>query len=192
MRPYFETRDLRSEVTLQGNVNFWACTEQLAAADAAGSAWLTRRVARARAALDEVREPFRTLRAKADVTTGRAPEPFGGWLLLLVDRGYTSACETSVLLARQFPRVLVLGENTEGTMKVGEIRWYRLPASGVWMSAGTLVHHDPRENGFPEGVGYRPDLWVDGPRADASVDALADCLRDPVCAQDFEHLADRD
>lgn len=187
-RPYFETRELNSEVTAQGLLNFWRCTQQLADSDAEGGQWLARRVDRARQALGAVAEPHRHVRERRQVTTGQASTPFAGWLILWVDRGCTSACETAVLLARQFSRVWVVGENTEGTMKVGEIRWYRLPRSGVWMSAGSRVHRDPREDGFPEGLGYRPDLWIDGERAEASVTALAACLAGGACDGDAGRL----
>jgi len=87
-----------------------------------------------------------------------------------------------VLLARQLPGALIVGENTEGTMKVGELRFYRLPETGVWVSIGRRVHRDPATGTFPEGRGYAPDLWLDASDPDAAVRALVACLRDDACA----------
>ena len=112
---------------------------------------------------------------------GRAPAPFRGRLVLLVDRGCGSACETAVLLARQLEGALVVGENTEGTMKVGELRHYRLPRTGVWVAAGRRAHADPALGTFPEGRGYLPDVWLDGSSTDADVRAIVECLRAPAC-----------
>jgi hypothetical protein len=182
--PYFEQTDLESEVTLQGALNLWACAATRSTGDAGGRRWLRARVDRARRELEGAmrdRGPFREVRRARIVTRGRAPRAFRGQLVVVADRRCASACETAILHARHLPGAVVVGENTEGTMKVGEIRIYRLPASGVWVSAGTRVHHDPRENGFPEGRGYLPDLWLDGPDLETRVAALARCLAAGGC-----------
>ncbi|GAB5544540.1 MAG: hypothetical protein SangKO_043000 [Sandaracinaceae bacterium] len=183
---YWAVEDLRSEVTLQGALNFWGCVRSFSGADAGGREWLDGRVGRAERELSQAmrdRGPFRDVLPGHVTLEGRAPTPFTGKLILLVDRGCASACETSVMLARQIPGAIVVGENTEGTMKVGELRWYRLPESGLWLSAGTRVHRDPNPNGgFAEGRGFLPDLWLDGRDVDATVRALATCLTDGTCA----------
>ncbi len=185
--PYFRTRTLESEVTLQGALNFWGCiAHHSTSADEGGRDWLRRRVDMARRELEEamtLRGPFREVEVEHDVIEGLAPAPFPGRLLLVTDRGCASACETSVLIARHFPGTLVVGENTNGTMKVGELRSYRLPRSGITVSAGHRVHEDPSVPGiFPEGVGYQPDLWLDGDRTEERIAALAECLSEPSCA----------
>lgn len=183
---YWRTDALHSEVTLQGALNFWECVRSGVDSDAEGAAWLDARVARARREIETAmreRGPFREREREHLPVPGRAPSPFAGRLILLVDRGCASACETSVLLARQLDGALVVGENTEGTMKVGELASYRLPNSGVWLSAGRRAHRDPRvPEGFPEGRGYLPDLWLDGEDVAGDVAALAACLRDEACA----------
>lgn len=180
---YWAVEDVRSEVNLQGALNFWGCVRSFSGADAGGREWLDARVGRAERELDEAmrqRGPFRDVLPDRVTLDGRAPGPFGGRLIVLVDRGCASACETSVMLARQVPGAIVVGENTEGTMKVGELRWYRLPESGLWLSAGTRVHRDPNPNGgFAEGRGFLPDLWLDGRDVDGTVRALAECLTGP-------------
>ena len=183
---YWQTDALSSEVTLQGALTFWGCVRAGLPADAGGDAWLDERIARGRRELDEAMRERGELRVRDRqhlAIEGRAPRPFAGHLVLLVDRGCASACETAVLLARQLPGTIVVGENTEGTMKVGELRSYRLPESGVWVSAGTRVHRDPSvPEGFPEGLGYEPDLWLDTDAVDGRVTELARCLADDACA----------
>jgi hypothetical protein len=185
--PYFRTRTLESEVTLQGAFNFWHCiAHNSTSADDGGREWLTRRVEQAQSDLDEAmreRGLFREVEIEHRVLQGVAPEPFPGRLLLVIDRGCASACETSVLIARHLPGTLIVGENTNGTMKVGELRSYRLPRSGITVSAGHRVHEDPsREDIFPEGIGYQPDLWLRGEDVEARISELARCLSEPSCA----------
>ena len=184
---YWHTDALASEATLQGALTFWGCVRAFGGADAGGQEWLNARIARARRELDEAmheRGPFRDRTREARVLDGLAPRPFAGRLVLVVDRGCSSACETSVLLARQIPGALIVGENTDGTMKVGELRWYRLPESRVWISLGMRVHRDPGE-GFEESRGFLPDLWLDGTAPDDHVRALAACLADEACASEL-------
>lgn len=181
---YWETDALTSEATLQGALTFWGCVRASSSATGAGRAWLDARVARAERELASAmgeRGLFRERRREALELDGLAPRPYRGRLLLVVDRGCGSACETSVMLARQLPGTLVVGENTEGTMKVGELRWYRLPESRVWISLGMRAHHDPSGR-FEEGAGYLPDLWLVGPGADDQIRAIAACLADASCA----------
>lgn len=181
---YWETDALASEATLQGALTFWGCVRAFGGADEGGREWLDARLERARRELDVAmreRGVFRDRTREARVLDGLAPGPYRGRLVLVVDRGCSSACETSVLLARQLPGTLIVGENTDGTMKVGELRWYRLPESRVWISLGMRVHHDP-EGRFEESRGFLPDLWLDGRTPDDHIRALAACLADESCA----------
>ena len=183
---YWETDRLASETTLQGALTFWGCVRGslTSRSDEAGRAWLDARVARAQRELDEAmneRGLFRERTRESRVLDGRAPVPFAGRLLLVVDRGCGSACETSVLLARQIPGALVVGENTEGAMKVGELRHYRLPESRVWISLGMRAHHDP-DGRFEESRGFLPDLWLHNDDPDHQIAELAACLAEPACA----------
>jgi len=182
---YFDTLRINSEVELQGAATFWGCQGALASGDGAGSAWIRSRVRQAEQERERAmaeRGPFVERIEGHYVERGRAPSRFEGRLVLLTDRGCGSACETSVLLARQLPGALIVGENTEGTMKVGELRFYRLPDTGVWVSIGRRVHRDPATGTFPEGRGYAPDVWLDAIDPDAAVRRLVACLRDARCA----------
>ena len=89
-----------------------------------------------------------------------ADEAFEGTLLLFVDSNTGSSAETFVLLAKQFPQTVVLGENTKGMARFGEIKLYPLPHSGIWIQAGSKKFTDPT-NSFVEGKGFLPDYWLD-------------------------------
>lgn len=184
---YWETDALASEVTLQGALKFWGCVRGASATDGAGGAWLDARVARAERELAQAmneRGLFRERTREERVFGGLASAPFRGRLVVVIDRGCGSACESAVMLARQLPGTLVVGENTEGTMKVGELRWYRLPESRVWMSLGMRAHRDSG-GGFEEGTGYLPDLWLVDDDPDARIRALAACLADARCGAEL-------
>jgi hypothetical protein len=73
-------------------------------------------------------------------------------------------------LARQIPGVIVAGQSTRGSMAVGELALFRLPASGVTITLGTRAFTDPRGD-FAETRGYLPDLWID------EEEALADAIK---------------
>jgi hypothetical protein len=184
---YFVFDELESEVVLAGALSFWRCVRESDGADVGGRAWLDARVSRAERELDEAmrtRGVFRELVRHTPHNRGRAPRPFAGRLVVLTDGACASACETGVMLARQIPGTIVVGENTNGTLKVGEIRWYELPRSQIFVSLGSRVHRDPRSHEpFPEALGYVPDLWLEGDaRYDEAVGALARCLEDGACA----------
>ncbi|MFK7992356.1 MAG: S41 family peptidase [Sandaracinaceae bacterium] len=180
---YWNTRRIKSEVALQGALNFWGCVAASSSGDAGGRAWVEARVQRAERELANAmhtRGIYRELIDGEYTVQARADAAPRGPLILLVDRGCASACETSVVLARQIPGALVVGENTEGTMRVGEIRSYRLPESGIVLTAGTRIHEDPTTGTFPEGRGWLPDLWLTDDVERATLD-LAACLTEPSC-----------
>ena len=184
---YWTTGTLTSEATLQGAANFWGCI-RAARGDAgeAGRAWLDERIARAHRELDEaaLRAPFRDLERQPRHVPRRVAEPFGGRLIVATGPGCASACETTVLLARQLPGTWIVGHNTSGTMKVGELRWYRLERSRIWLALGRRAHESPI-GGFEEERGFLPDLWVDGPLGPA-LESLEACARDAECAARVE------
>jgi hypothetical protein len=99
---------------------------------------------------------------------GHAPGPLEGRAVFLVDRGCASACEMMLALARQIPGVILAGENTQGSMAVGEVALFRLPSSGVTISLGTRAFHDPLGD-FAETRGFLPDVWLsaEDPMAEA-------------------------
>lgn len=186
---YWQTGTLKSETMLQGARNFWGCVRAASRSrDAGGRAWLDARIRRADRELDEAmvaRGPFHEIIRREMPVEPRASTPFAGRMIVVVGRGCQSACETSVVLARQIPGVVIVGENTGGVMKVGELRWYRMPHSQIWISLGHRSHGDP-EGLFREAQGFQPDLWLTDGETDASIRALAECLSDEACAAEFD------
>lgn len=180
---YWTTGALVSETTLQGARNFWGCVRNGSEPGTAGRAWVDRRIARAERDLEEglARGPFYDFRTQPKHVPPKVDEPFAGRLILATGPRCASACETAVLLAKQIPGAWIVGQNTSGTMKVGELRWYRLPESKIWVALGRRAHIDPTGE-FAEGRGFLPDLWLDGEDAEASLDALYACAADAECA----------
>ena len=182
---YWVRGRLESEVVLQGALSFWECVR--VARPTHGDSWVDRRIARAHRELAEAREErglFYELEPKPTRVFGRAPRRFGGRLLVVVDRGCQSACETAILLARQVEGAVIVGENTGGVMKVGEMRRYRLPRSQIHLTLGHQSHTDPF-GAFREGRGFVPDVWLDGEDPEGDVRAVAECLARDDCPLRF-------
>ncbi|MFT5358037.1 MAG: hypothetical protein ACI9KE_005274 [Polyangiales bacterium] len=188
---YWHTGTLRSETMLQGALNFWSCVRAASSGrDAAGRAWLDARIARAERELERdmnERGVFREILDREMPVAPERAEPFAGRLLVVIDRGCMSACESAVVLARNIPGALIVGENTGGVMKVGELRWYRLPTSRVWISLGHRSHRDP-EGAFAEARGFEPRLWLAPGNTDVRIRELATCLGDATCASRLEGI----
>lgn len=181
---YWTTGALVSETTLQGARNFWGCIRAGGRTSGeAGDSWLDRRIARADRDLEQglARGPFYDYRRQRKHVPPKVDEPFEGRLIVATGPRCASACETVVLLAKQLPGTWIVGQNTSGTMKVGELRWYRLPESKVWVALGRRAHIDPMGE-FAEARGFVPDLWIDGAEAEARLDALYACAADAECA----------
>ncbi|MEM9072257.1 MAG: S41 family peptidase [Myxococcota bacterium] len=178
---YWDKARLSSEVVLQGGLNFWECVRaSRPPTDEAGAAWIDARIERAQRELGDVDAPFWDLRETSPPVVAEAPSPFRGRLLLVIDRGCQSACETAPLLAQQIPGAVIVGENTQGVMKVGEMRRYRLPRSGINLSLGHQAHEDPFGS-FRESYGFAPDLWLDGEDTEDDIRRLAACLAREDC-----------
>lgn len=180
---YWTRGRLESEVVLQGGLSFWECVRASNSTDEGGAAWIDARIERAHRELDEAmheRGLFRELDRRSPMVFGEARTPFQGRLLVVTDRRCASACETAALLARQVPGAVIVGENTGGVMKVGEMRRYRLPNSRVGLSLGHQSHEDPSGE-FRESYGFLPDVWLDGTDPERDIRALAACLSRPDC-----------
>ena len=178
---YWTRGRLTSEVVLQGGLNFWECVRAANPTDAGGAAWIDARIERAHRELDSAmreRGMFYDLDRRSPKVFGEGT--FDGRLLVVTDRRCASACETAVLLARQVPGAVIVGENTGGVMKVGEMRRYRLPNSRVGVSLGHQSHEDPFGE-FRESLGFVPDVWLDGNDPDQAIRAAAECLARPEC-----------
>ncbi len=84
---------------------------------------------------------------------------FKNALLILTDRNTASSAEIMVKCLRDnIPQSVVIGENTSGTLCTGDIRYYYLPNSKIFLNVPTAVFSGILE----EGVGLLPDYWCKG------------------------------
>jgi hypothetical protein len=176
---------LDSDVTRQGIVNDNTCqiAEGLTDTDALRGA--REHLAYGNRVVDEAESsgaPLRAWRPRSVVTEGRAPSRFRAPLVALVDAGCASACESFVSHVRQLDGAVVVGENTGGIGAFGEVLVYRLPKSGLGMTAGMKYFHDlDPARVVPEGRGHLPDYWIDTDAPAALTQRIADCLAKPAC-----------
>jgi C-terminal processing protease CtpA/Prc len=83
-------------------------------------------------------------------------------LVILTDRATGSAGEIFVDLFTNMSNALIIGTPTSGTLTFsGNVSKY-LPNSGMMLNFGRGKMLWP-EGHFAEGVGFRPDIWADGP-----------------------------
>lgn len=87
---------------------------------------------------------------------GRRVKPFTSQIILLVDGGCASSCETIVEKISKHPRAKVIGQNTMGALHFSNPMTFMLPYSGIVVRLPTLLH--AYENDAPEGVGYSPNV----------------------------------
>jgi len=170
---------LWSEVTAQGSINQALCapTEETD-------------LAQERASLAELAKTgpergwLRGRSAVAPRVGGRGPtRAYPGVIVMVVDARCAGECEAAVTLLRQFPRTVLVGENTAGRGEIAEPLPYRLPRSGLWFTAGSTL-----QQGLTyQGRGHQPDIWLDGDRPDDAVEAIAQCAADAGCARDIVH-----
>lgn len=182
---YPRVHRLISDVTLQGDVNARRCELARSRLDTSGRAHVERRLQQAESSLREARQAEKPARDWARTTPthqGAAPAPFGGALVVLADARCASACETLVVYARQLSGTLVVGDHTAGAGEFGEMKLYRLPASGLWLRVGSKWFESvgPAQVAR-DTVGHAPDVWIDHPDAAGVAGDLARCLAEPGC-----------
>jgi len=176
--------ELHSEVTRQGDLNWVGCTLTSRRMDAGGRRHFEQKLVQYRELAAREREggPFRRWTRRSFSERGKAPSPYGGALVALVDRRCASSCEVFLDYARQLPGTLVVGENSAGVGEIGETREYLLPHSGIWVQAGKKWFQSRAgAKRATEGTGHLPDLWLEGADWPAQVDALTRCLVKPAC-----------
>ena len=166
---------LSSEVTAQASVNQSRCTPDE-----------DTDLARERASLAELAKigPDRAwLRGRYAATPrvgGRGPtRAYPGVIVMVVDARCADQCEAAVNILRQFPRTVLVGENTAGRGELDDPLPYRLPRSGLWFTAGRTL----RTGLTHQGRGHQPDIWLDGDKPDDAIDAIARCAADAGCAR---------
>ncbi len=176
---------LDSDVTRQGIVNDNTCQIAEGLDDTTALKEARERLAYGNKVVGEAETagtPLRTWKSRSVLTEGRAPAPFRAPLVTVVDHGCASACESFVSHARQLERSVIVGENSGGVGVFGEVLVYRLPKSGLGMSAGMKHFHDPDpRRAVPEGRGHLPDYWLDGDDSLRLAERIAECLTEPSC-----------
>ena len=101
-------------------------------------------------------------RGQADTQPGLLPNRTP--LFVLMDSRTGSAGEGFMYLLRQFENVVFVGENTKGLMVSASPAWGSLPHSRLpFVLTVDISLKDAREG--LEGIGYKPDIWVDPGRA---------------------------
>lgn len=177
---------LDSEVTRQGIVNENTCALAEGIADDEARRDVEERLAYGNRVVAEAEREGKPVHAwieRQRSAEGKAPSPYAAPLVVLVDRACASACESFVLHARQLPRAIVVGESTAGVGAFAEVLVYRLPATGLGVSAGMKRFAPPPIGAdFEESRGYAPDLYLDADDPPAVVAALAECLVKKTCA----------
>ncbi len=95
----------------------------------------------------------------------RAPEPYGGRLLVIIDNGVASSGETFAMLAGQIEGAVIVGENTAGCTSYGNVGTHGpLANSRISLSFGRTRFVPECIRPTREGVGMFPDYWLDDPR----------------------------
>ncbi len=186
---YHDMEELKSDVTLQGDLNVYTCmhAREQRMRGPEGSARTEEAMNRALARLTDAENrhgsSFQNIsRRQAAPIHGTAAERFHGTLLLLVDGRCASACENFIMYARQLPSTVVIGENTAGVWRIAEMRPYRLPNSGIWVTVGYKVFHDAGHSPENiEGRGHLPDIWLHTSNSLDIASRIGSCLQEPAC-----------
>jgi len=92
-------------------------------------------------------------------------------LILIVDRYTASAGEVMVDLVFNITNTLVVGSPTMGALAFGAPAWWALPNSNIPVFISQDMNIWP-EGHFAEGVGIKPDIWVDGDALTATLALL--------------------
>lgn len=79
-------------------------------------------------------------------------------VVVVMNSRTVSAAESVIPMARSVPNVVLVGENTAGCNRFGNIIVYCLPNSKIKFQLASSVSLLP---GFEEGVGFMPDYWID-------------------------------
>lgn len=86
---------------------------------------------------------------------------FAGKLIMLVNGDTASSGESAVLYARSCRNLILIGENTMGCNKFGNVAGYELPHSHIVCRIPNTINLCQNPNDCIEGQGFTPDYWVD-------------------------------
>ena len=85
--------------------------------------------------------------------------------IVLIDKGVCSSGEMACNYLSAFTNTLMVGTNTSGCVLAGNYIYAKLPKSGIILGLGTFCWDYPNDyyKGMnPEGIGFMPDVFVDG------------------------------
>lgn len=91
-----------------------------------------------------------------------AEQSYSGELFILIDKGVASSGESFTLLADQIENAILLGENTAGCSRYGNVVTHPpLPNSEITLAFGRSKFVVDCVKPNREGVGFFPDYWLD-------------------------------
>ena len=85
--------------------------------------------------------------------------------IVLIDKNVASSGEMACNNLSAFTNTLMVGTNTSGCALAGNYIYAKLPKSGIILGLGTFCWDYPNDyyKGMnPEGIGFMPDVFVDG------------------------------
>lgn len=92
-------------------------------------------------------------------------------LVVLTDRNTASSAEIMVKCIKDnIPQSVIIGENTSGTLNTGDIRYYYLPNSLIFLEIPTAIFAGI----FDEGTGFYPDFWCMDDAMKAAIEWLSE------------------
>lgn len=95
---------------------------------------------------------------------------FKNQLVVLTDRNTASSAEIMLKCIKDnIPQSITIGENTSGTLNTGDVRYYYLPNSLIFLNIPTAIFAGI----FEEGTGFCPDFWSKGDAMQSAVDFLS-------------------
>lgn len=90
--------------------------------------------------------------------------------IVLMDRNTASSAEITIkCLKDNMPQCVLIGENTKGELNTGDIRYFYLPHSLIFLNIPTAIFAGI----FEEGTGFIPDFWSKGDAMQTAMDFLA-------------------
>jgi hypothetical protein len=102
--------------------------------------------------------PF-TLSRYSQKFEGKRQAKFKSKIVLLIDSGCASSCETIVEKLSAHPNAILVGQNTMGALHFSNAVTFMLPNSGIITKVPTLFHK--YEFDAVEGEGYPPSIRLD-------------------------------
>lgn len=111
--------------------------------------------------------PLSSAREEVTVIASAAVKARPARVFVMTDHGCGSSCEQFVLVARQNPRVTVVGRPTHGSLDASNLRVAHLPSGALDLAYATTYVRRPRGQEIDE-VGIPPAIALPEPRDDAA------------------------